>query len=146
MREGESMSERSRFINNFLNNTAAYISSYDAIYQVQREVILELAKNPCIIIGRCSNMILRNEGIPSFDIFLYADKKARVQRAIELAEFGSMEPMKYLEKRDHHRKIYYKAYTDHEMGYYADYNICLDTGTISKEKCVDILENIIRSL
>ena len=72
-REGEDMSGGRKFINQFLS-TNAYNSSYDAIFEAQREVILDLAKKPCIIVGRCSNMILREEGIDSFDIFLRSGK------------------------------------------------------------------------
>ena len=143
-REGEDLSRKNRLINSFLNNTAAYISSYDAIYQAEREVILQLAKNPCIIVGRCSNMILKNEGIEGFHVFLYAGKEFRLKRTLELNEYGSMDPNRYLDRRDHLRKTYYRAYTDHEMGYYADYNICLDTGLIGVETCVDVLESIIK--
>ena len=51
-REGELLSAGSRFINSFLS-TSAYNSSYDEIFQAQRQVVLELAKNPCIMVGRC---------------------------------------------------------------------------------------------
>ena len=146
LREGENMSGYGRFINNFLNNTAAYISSYDAIYQAQKEVLLELAKKPCIIIGRCSNLILREEGIRTFDVFLYADRETRLKRTIEIGDCGKMDPGKYMDRRDNLRRTYYKAYTGHEMGDYHDYHICLDTGKAGIEKSVDILAEIVQSL
>ena len=145
-REGEDMSGASRFFNNLLNNTSSYVSSYDAIYQAERAVILKLAENPCIIVGRCANMILRNEGVPSFDIFLYASREERLKRAIELKEFGNMDPQKYLDRRDNLRKTYYKVYTEHDFGNYQDYNICLDTGKIGKQKCADLLADLLNSM
>ena len=138
-REGESMSERSRFMNTFLNNTAAYVSSYDAIFQAQKEVILNLAKTPCIIIGRCSNMILREAGIPSFDVFLYGSREFRIKRTKELGDCEGMDPAKYMDRRDHLRQTYYKAYIGHEMGDYHDYNILLDVSKIGIDQCVDLL-------
>lgn len=145
-REGEDMSNRARWINQFLDNMSSYTSSYDAIYQAQREVVVSLAKKPCIIIGRCSNIILAAEKIPSFDVFLYADKAHRMKRAAELGENGETDLGKYVERRDHLRKTYYKTYTKHDLGDYKDYNICLDTGTIGIERSVDVLEQIIRPL
>ena len=145
-REGEDMSGASRFFNNLLNNTSSYVSSYDAIYQAERAVILKLAENPCIIVGRCANMILRNEGVPSFDIFLYASREERLKRAIELKEFGNMDPQKYLDRRDNLRKTYYKVYTEHDFGNYQDYNICLDTGKIGKQKCAELLADLLNSI
>lgn len=145
-REGEEMSGGSRWINGLLDNMASYTSSYDAIYKAQREVVLELSKKDCIIVGRCSNIILREENIPSFDIFLYADFEHRMKRAAELKENGQMDLAKYVERRDRLRKTYFKAYTKHEIGDYKDYNICLDTGKIGMEKSALILADIIKSL
>lgn len=142
-REGEDMSEGRRFVNHFLS-TQAYNSSYDAIFQAQREVILDLAKKPCIIVGRCSNYILREEGLPSFDIFLYADIKDRKARAEELKEYGKMDVEKYIEKRDHWRKTYYRAYTGREMGEYKDYDISLNIGKIGVDNCINLLTNLLK--
>ena len=144
-REGEEMSNHAKWINQFLDNMASYTSSYDSIYKAQREVVLELAKKPCIIVGRCSNIILREQNIPSFDIFLYADLEHRMKRAAELNENGKEDLAKYVEKREHLRRTYYKTYTKHEMGDYRDYNICLDTGTIGMEACADMLLEILKN-
>ena len=138
-REGEDISSRSRFINSLLNNTAAYISSYDEIFRAQREVTLELARKPCIIVGRCANIILREEGIPSFDVFLYADAPSRMRRAQELGENGNMPLEKYIDRRDHMRKNYYRTYTGHELGDYNDYHLCIDTGTIGYDLSVKLI-------
>ena len=130
-------------INQFLS-TNAYNSSYDAIFEAQREVILDLAKKPCIIVGRCSNMILREEGIDSFDIFLYADLEHRRKRALELNENGKMDIDKYIARRDRLRNTYYHAYTGHLMGDARDYNICLDTGKIGMNECIVILAQLLK--
>ena len=79
-REGENLSRSARLLDNILNNSAGYFSSHDAIYQAQKELILQFAaEQDCIIIGRCSNLILRNAGIPSLDIFLHADVNLRTE-------------------------------------------------------------------
>lgn len=145
-REGEDMNRRSKWINQLLDNMSSYTSSYDAIYQAQREVVVSLAKKPCIIVGRCSNIILASEKIPSFDVFLYADKAYKMKRAAELNENGEMDLGKYVEHRDHLRRTYYKAYTKHEMGDYRDYDICLNTGVIGIDQSVDILEQILKPM
>ena len=146
-REGEAMSLISKFFNNFLNNAAAYESSFDGIFHAEKEVILELSTSPCIIVGRCAAHILREAGIPSFNIFLYADKEHKMKRAAELdenAEIKKTEDIeKILEKRERLREIYYKQYTGEEMSDLRNYNICMDTGTIGVDACVDILEKLI---
>jgi len=141
-KEGEDMGGVARFVNNFLTN-ASFSNPYDEIFQAQKAVILGLAEKPCIIVGRCSNIILREAGIPTLDIFLTASKEYRIKRAAELAENGNMELEKYVERRDHWRRTYYQAYTAHELGEPNDYHICLDTGYLGIDQCVDIITGIL---
>ena len=141
-REGESLSAKTRFINTFLS-TSAYNSSYDEIFLAQKEVILDLAKKPCIMVGRCSNIILREAGVKTFDVFLHADHAFRREHALELNEYGKADVDKYIERCDHWRKTYYRAYTGHEMGNYHDYDIIIDVGRIGVEKTLNLLVDLI---
>lgn len=142
-REGENMSSGAHFLNQFLGGTAAYNNSYDEIFQAQRAVIEGLAEKPCIIVGRCANWILREANIPCFSVFLYGTRAYRLQKTIEIGEYGKMDPEKYLDRRDHWRQTYYRAYTGHEMGVCSDYDICLDTGRIGIDTCVDLITQIL---
>jgi len=142
LEEGEELSEFSRFLNSFLNNVADYKSSFDEIYKAQKEALLML-EGPCIVIGRCSNLIYEEAGINSFDIFLYADEEVRLERA-KIRDGNTDIDKKYLEKRDSKRENYYKNYTKHELADCRDYNICLDTGAMSYDECADILANILK--
>ena len=56
------------------------------IYEAEKDVILDLAKSPCIIVGRCANYVLQEAGIPSFDVFCYGDLEKRKAHAAELDE------------------------------------------------------------
>lgn len=141
-REGESLSQGSKFINSFLS-TSAYNSSYDEIFLAQKEVILELAKKPCIMVGRCSNIILREAGVKSFDIFLHADRAFRRAHALELNEYGKMDVDRYIDRCDHWRKTYYRAYTGHDMGDYHDYDLTIDVGKIGPEKVVELVVGLV---
>ena len=143
LEEGEEISEWGRFLDSILNNSAAYTSSHDAIFEAQKKTMLELAQSPCIIVGRCGNIILKESGIPSFDIFLYADKSIRIERSKQLVDKTGDALIKYVEKRDSLRENYYKAYTKENMAKAQDYNICLDTGVISYSACVDIIAGLL---
>ena len=142
--EGETISDSARFLDSILNNMAAYTSSHDAIYEAQKDAILELAKTSCIIVGRCSNVILREAGIPSFDIFLHADPAIRVERARELVSDKVTNIEKYVEKIDEQREKHYKVYTGGRLNKAQDYTICLDTGVIDYETCINVLIRLIR--
>lgn len=141
--EGEELSTSGRMLNKILNSAVSYSSSYDGIYKAQKKVVLQLAQNPCIIVGRCADHILREEGKNVFCVYLYASVKDRLDHVAELAENGTMSIEKYIEKRDKLRKTYYKQYTGHEMGNANNYNICFDTGRINAETCADIIIDIL---
>ena len=145
-REGENLSRSARLLDNILNNSASYFSSHDAIYQAQKELILQFAaEQDCIIIGRCSNLILRNAGIPSLDIFLHADVNLRTEHIQKLGLNGKEDPRKYLTKMDNLRETYFKTYTKHELGTYHDYDLCLDTGTLGYDNCIEIITSLAKT-
>ena len=141
--EGEELSTSGRMLNKILNSAVSYSSSYDGIYKAQKKVVLQLAQDPCIIVGRCADHILREEGKNVFCVYLYASVKDRIDHVTELAENGTMSIEKYIEKRDKLRRTYYKQYTGHEMGNANNYNICFDTGRINAETCADIIIDIL---
>lgn len=141
--EGEELSTSGRMLNKILNSAVSYSSSYDGIYKAQKKVVLQLAQDPCIIVGRCADHILREEGKDVFCVYLYASVKDRIDHVTELAENGTMSIEKYIEKRDKLRRTYYKQYTGHEMGNANNYNICFDTGRINAETCADIIIDIL---
>ncbi len=144
IREGESMSRGSQLLNTFLNGaTGSYSSSYDGIHYAEKMVVLELSESPCIIVGRCANSILREAGVKSFDVFLYANKEFRCKRAIELEPEQESKIEKYVSKRDIMRETYHKQYTGHDLGDSRYYNLCLDVATIGIDRCVDIICNIV---
>ncbi len=143
LKEGEEMSHGQEILDAILNSMVSYTSSGDAIFQAQKEEILTLAQKPCIIVGRCANIILEQAGIPSFDIFLYADMEHRKARAAELNENGKMDLEKYIRNRDELRSIYHKHHTKIEIGDYHNYDLMLNTGLLGYDKCVDIIRSAI---
>lgn len=142
-KEGEEMSRGSRLLDRFLGQaTGAYTSSYDGIFYAQSKVIVELAKKPCIIIGRCADYVLREVPVSTLHVFLYGKIEDRVRHAAELGEpkgAGEEELIRYIKKRDEQRQIYYKQYTGREMGDSKNYNLCIDTGKLGVEKAVKMI-------
>ncbi|MCQ2080415.1 MAG: cytidylate kinase-like family protein [Lachnospiraceae bacterium] len=141
-KEGEEISDFSIFLKSMLNNIVDYTSSHDAIFSAQKEEMIKLAQNPCIIVGRCGNCILHEAGIQSFDIFLYASMNVRMERAKSLIKEPCDDIRKYVEKKDALREKYYKEYTKREISKAQDYSICLDTGVIDYDTCVDMIARL----
>ena len=143
-REVENLIRSARLLDNFLGHSMNYSSSHDAIFRAQKELVLHLAQQDCILIGRCSNLILRESGIPSLDVFLHADVDFRTEHVRRLGLSGKEDPRKYLNKIDDMRETYFKTYTKHNLGTYRDYDLCLDTGTLGFDACIDIVEKLAR--
>ena len=49
------------------------------------------------------------------------------------------ELVKFLQKRDHKRRVYYRFYTKRKWGDDHDYNMMLDSGAIGKENCINLI-------
>ncbi len=144
-REGEEMTRHSQVWNDLLNSTVSFSSSHDAIFRAEKKVVLELAKEPCIMVGRCADQIVKEAGIDSVSIYLHGPLEMRLKRAEELAEYGNMKPEKYLEDRDSKRKTYYKYYTGHDISDASNYTFCFDVGKVSIPECAEIVLDLINN-
>ena len=142
--ENEAMSRTAKFLEGMLSAAAVYSSSYDKIFDAQKEVVLELAKNPCILLGRCANSILKNAGIPRFSVYLYADMKCRKERCAELTPgLAANQLEKHIRKVDTDRQIFYKKYAGSQVSDPHNYNVCLDVGALGVEKTIETIYSLV---
>ena len=128
----------------FVGRDVNGISINDYVWNAQRKIILDLAeKGPCVIVGRCADFILRDRD-DCFNVFIHADEKFKAERIVK--EYGETDksPEKRLREKDKKRKINYKYYTDQDWGVCDNYDISLNTGTLGIDKCVDIIEELVK--
>ena len=79
----------------------------DILFEMQSQVILELARmGPCIIVGRCADVVLRAAGIPTVSLFICAPFEDRVKRRMEIEGIGQKEAEDAVRKIDKRRKKY----------------------------------------
>ena len=114
------------------------LSVSDFIFCMQRQVILKLAEKPCVIVGRGADYILRDRD-DVFDVFIHASMDNRADRIVRLYGESEKKPEQRLADKDKKRKIYYQHYTDREWGDAKNYDMCLDSGRIGIDKCVDLI-------
>ena len=119
------------------------LSMSDFIFCVQRQVILKLAEQPCVIVGRGADYILRDRE-DCFNVFIHADMQSRAERIVRLYGESEKKPQQRLADKDKKRKIYYKHYTDREWGDAGNYDMCLNSGKIGIEKCVELILDAIK--
>lgn len=115
----------------------------DQLFVIQSKIIRQLAQEgPCVIIGRCSDVIAEDP----FQVFITASLKKRVERLLSLEEDKSV-TQKQMEARirsiDKRRREYYQYYSGNEWGKPKNYDLCLNSGKLGVESCVDIIAGIV---
>ena len=136
---GSSDKAAGMFINRSCYSSA---SNEDTIWNFQTKFIKEHAeKEPCIIIGRCADYILRNR-LDVLRVFIHADMKERIKRISEVYKINDSNPEKFLHQKDKRRAAYYQFYTDIKWGDTKNFHITLDSSAFGIEKCVQILKTL----
>ena len=129
----------SGFLSTVFSNRSMGLTNQDKIWNIQSRVIEELAeKESCVIIGRCADYILRDRA-DCLKVFIHASMEKRAERIVK--EYGEREesPEQRLREKDKRRAAYYRFYTDMKWGHAQNYHLCLDSGELGTEKCVDII-------
>ena len=112
----------------------------DMVYEAQRKVILELAeKESCVIIGRNADFILRDWN-DVLNVFIHADFEYRKNRVVSVYGQNEFAPDKRIKDKDKRRIAYYKYYTDRKWADAKNYQLCLDSGVLGIDKCVELIE------
>lgn len=111
----------------------------DHLWKIQSGVILGLAeKETCIIVGRCADYILK-EKADCLKVFIYASLEERANRIVSVYGENDTAPEKRLKDKDKRRSSFYNYFTDMKWGDPHNYDICLNSGILGFEKCVDII-------
>ena len=142
-RRGEDATSKSSFLFNLSRSGGGGFDGMPAItdklYVIQYNTIKKLAEeSPCVIVGRCSDYILRNEP-DSLHVFIHADAEFRARRIVEIYGERDNAPLKRVEEKDKKRQVYYKNYTGRIWGMSENFDLCLNSGKFGIEKCAEII-------
>lgn len=100
-------------------------------------------KGPCVIVGRCADYILKDRD-DVLKVFIYADFDFRANRIIEKYNDTPLSDGAALRDRDGKRAAHYRYYTGQKWGRPENYDICLNTGALGIDGCVEILKNMVK--
>lgn len=127
-------------------DTLTEIPSNEKIFIEQSKIIEELSnKEDCIIIGRCSNVILKNK--PNvLNVFIYSSElDFKVKRKMQYGNFESeLEAIKAIEKIDKERETYYNYFTKKNWGDRNSYDLMIDTSKIGVDKAVELIKEYLK--
>ena len=119
------------------------MSLQDEIYFIQNRIIKDLAeKEPCVIVGRCADYVLR-EREDCIHVFIHADEKSKLERAVKYYDMSEKDAPSILKKKDKARYNHYKYYTDQEWGMADNYDICLNSGLLGIDGCVNVIKSVL---
>lgn len=107
-------------------------------FSQEAEFVKELAKEPCIILGRCTPEILKGQS-NVFNIYLCADKEDRIERVMTKAELSYEDAKAQVEKNDRQRAEFNVEHTGKVWGDVNNFQMILDTSRLGIENCADIL-------
>ena len=115
------------------------LSTADFLWSIQCNVIMQLAeKGPCVIVGRNADYILKDR-TDCLDVFIHADTDFKADRIVRLYGESEKSPEVRLNEKDKRRKVNYQHYTGRTWGQASNYDICLNSGELGIDTCVDII-------
>lgn len=116
----------------------------DRLFVAEVKVIKNLAKHSCVIVGRCSDYILKDTK-NTLKVFLYSDMDYKVKRAVKYYGISKEKAEKQIESINKKREKHYKYYTDRAWKNPNNYDLMLNVDLLGVEKCAELIENIIKS-
>lgn len=115
----------------------------DKLYLLQHKIIKQIAEEPCVIVGRCADYVLRD--MPNcISVFFHASEEYRKKVAIEQHGVPEDQADAAIHKTDKTRANYYSFYADQKWGMAENYDLCLDTGKITVKQAVDVIADFVR--
>ena len=132
-------------VTNFTSNGGAFnpnmLSLSDQVYLAEAKAIRSLAdKGSCVMVGRCADWVLEKD-YDVLRVFVCAPIETRCQRAVE--EYGDkaeniQQAVQSIAKQ---RARYCQHYCDKAWEDAENYDLCLNSGTISLAQCVAIIKD-----
>lgn len=116
----------------------------DAVFFNMSDLICNLARTEdCIIVGRCVDIILRNNYIPHISLFISAPFEVRLQYMMNVREMDQKTAVKFLKKMDRQHKKYYEFYTSEKWGTPENYDLCINSANYEIKETIEIIERLI---
>lgn len=124
--------------------SSSEFTSEENLFNYQAKVLKELAeKESYIVIGRCADFVLKNTA-KLVRVFIYADRDDRINTESERLSISKKEAEIRVDKVDKKRNDHYKYFTGNDRMAMGNYDICLNTSTMSYEKCADIVADYLK--
>ncbi|MEG0691634.1 MAG: cytidylate kinase-like family protein [Oscillospiraceae bacterium] len=115
----------------------------DKIFLIQSDIIKEIAaQGSCVIVGRCADYVLRDNP-NTINIYIHANMDKRIERATALYNLPKEKAKDSIAKSDKRRATYYNYYTSLKWGNAANYDLCINSGSVGINKTVSAIKGFV---
>lgn len=124
----------------------ASLSADDILFVAESRIVQELAaQEPCIIVGRCADFVLKDHP-KVVKVFCYSDLKSAVNRCVN--DYGIPQEQAEAEIRriNRNRIHHYEYYTGQKWGEPHHYHLMLNTGNISLETACKLMKEVYQNI
>ena len=133
-----------------MNTMKPTVPLADQIFNAQRNTIIELAKKgSCVIVGRCSDYVLRHcEEIKSEDVlnvFIYAPLEDKIKFAVEERGIERADAPREIALIDKHRANHYSTFTESTWGSRENYDLLINSSLLGIQKTAELIAQIAQS-
>ncbi len=111
------------------------------LFNYTAKIITDIADSgkSAVIVGRCADFVLKGRK-DVVKLFIYSDTETAIKNVYDRYGLDGKDAMRLIEKKDKERSEYYRHYTGRDWTNARNYNLCLDTSSMSYDKCVEIVK------
>lgn len=109
------------------------------VFLAQFEAIKKIAeKESCVIVGRCADYALADNP-ECINVFIKADLSIRIKNVSRKLSLTENKARDMINKKDKQRASYYNYYSSKKWGDSKSYDLCLDSGKLGTDGCVEMI-------
>lgn len=120
------------------------VPANDTLFVLQSQIIKDIAKTEnAVIVGRCSDYILKDEPVDLLNVYIYAPTAARAERIMKRANVTEQQALQLIKRHDKQRKCYYDFYTDRKWSAHTNYHLTLNSEKFGIDGIVSIISSAV---
>lgn len=108
------------------------------LQNIQEKLIRKLAKESCVIVGRCADYILKDDP-DVVSVFIRAGMGAKKDRCINIYGEDEEDIIERIKEVDSKRAAYYSHFTNGSWGRPSNYDLVLSTTHLSLENAANVI-------
>lgn len=117
------------------------LSPEDALFVAQSRVIRRVANEPCVIVGRCADYILRDNP-HCIRVYLHADMPYKIDRAIKEYGLNPATAADEINRINRARRTHYYHFTGLRWDDIRHYHLVCDTSLMGNKQICNVIESL----